>query len=73
MSLVAQIPLAFMSYRGFGANTVEDVVRMAKEKPGALSYGSPAQERRAILRPNSSNCWQVSTFFTCRIVAARPS
>lgn len=40
VSLVAQIPLAFMSYRGFGANTVDDVVRMAKEKPWALSYGS---------------------------------
>ena len=40
VSLVAQIPLAVMSYRGFAANTVADVVRMAKEKPGALSYGS---------------------------------
>jgi tripartite-type tricarboxylate transporter receptor subunit TctC len=40
VSLVAQIPLALMSYRGFGANTVADVVRMAKEKPGTLSYGS---------------------------------
>ncbi|MBX9842887.1 MAG: tripartite tricarboxylate transporter substrate binding protein [Xanthobacteraceae bacterium] len=40
VSLVAQIPLAFMSHRGFGANTVADVVRMAKEKPGTLSYGS---------------------------------
>jgi tripartite-type tricarboxylate transporter receptor subunit TctC len=42
VSLVAQIPLAFMSYRGFAANSVADVVRMAKEKPGALSYGSPS-------------------------------
>jgi tripartite-type tricarboxylate transporter receptor subunit TctC len=42
VALVAQIPLAFMSYRGFVANTVADVVRMAKEKPGALSYGSPS-------------------------------
>jgi tripartite-type tricarboxylate transporter receptor subunit TctC len=40
VSLVAQIPLALMSYRGFSANTVADVVRLAKEKPGALSYGS---------------------------------
>ena len=42
VSLVAQIPLALMSYRGFAANTVADVVRMAKEKPGALNYGSPS-------------------------------
>ena len=42
VSLVAQIPVAFMSYRGFAANTVADVVRMAKEKPGALNYGSPS-------------------------------
>jgi tripartite-type tricarboxylate transporter receptor subunit TctC len=40
VSLVAQIPLALMSNRAFEANTVADVVRMAKEKPGALSYGS---------------------------------
>lgn len=42
VSLIAQIPLALMSYRGFAANSVADVVRMAKEKPGALSYGSPS-------------------------------
>src|SRR5262245_6245446 len=42
VSLVAQIPLAFMTHRGFGANTIADVVRMAKEKPGTLSYGSPS-------------------------------
>jgi tripartite-type tricarboxylate transporter receptor subunit TctC len=41
VSLVAQIPLAFMSPRSFAANTIADVVRMAKEKPGGLSYGSP--------------------------------
>jgi tripartite-type tricarboxylate transporter receptor subunit TctC len=41
VSLVAQIPLAFMSPRSFAANTVPELVRMAKEKPGALSYGSP--------------------------------
>ena len=40
MSLVAQIPLALISYRGFAAKTLTDVVRMAKEQPGALSYGS---------------------------------
>ena len=40
VSLVAQIPLALMSNRSFEANTVADIVRMAKEKPGALSYGS---------------------------------
>ena len=40
VSLVAQIPLALMSYRDFAANTLADVVRMAKEQPGALSYGS---------------------------------
>jgi tripartite-type tricarboxylate transporter receptor subunit TctC len=40
VSLVAQIPLAVMTYRGFAANSVADVVRMAKEKPGTLSYGS---------------------------------
>lgn len=42
VSLLAQIPVAFMSYRGFAANSIADVVRMAKEKPGALSYGSPS-------------------------------
>jgi len=42
VSLVAQIPLAFMSPRSFAANSIADVVRMAKEKPGALSYGSPS-------------------------------
>jgi tripartite-type tricarboxylate transporter receptor subunit TctC len=41
VSLVAQIPLAFMSYRGFQANSIADLVRIAKEKPGALSYGTP--------------------------------
>jgi tripartite-type tricarboxylate transporter receptor subunit TctC len=41
VSLVAQIPLAFMSPRSFAGNTIADVVRMAKEKPGALSYGTP--------------------------------
>ena len=41
VSLVAQIPLAFMSYRNFQANSIADLVRIAKEKPGALSYGSP--------------------------------
>lgn len=40
VSLVAQIPLALISYRGFAAKTLADVVRMAKEQPGALSYGS---------------------------------
>lgn len=40
VSLVAQIPLALMSHRSFPGNTVTDVVRMAKEKPGSLSYGS---------------------------------
>jgi tripartite-type tricarboxylate transporter receptor subunit TctC len=29
-----------MTYRGFAANTVADVVRTAKEKPGTLSYGT---------------------------------
>jgi tripartite-type tricarboxylate transporter receptor subunit TctC len=42
VSLVAQIPLAFMSHRGFHSNSIGDLVRMAKEKPGALSYGSPS-------------------------------
>lgn len=42
VSLVGQIPLAFMSHRGFAANAVQDVVRLAKEKPGALTYGSPS-------------------------------
>lgn len=42
VSLLAQIPLAFMSHRSFLANSIADVVRMAKEKPGALSYGSPS-------------------------------
>ena len=42
VSLVAQIPVAFMSYRGFAANTIADVVRLGKEKPGALNYGSPS-------------------------------
>ena len=42
VSLVAQIPLAFMSHRGFGTSTVAEVVRLAKEKPGALNYGSPS-------------------------------
>jgi tripartite-type tricarboxylate transporter receptor subunit TctC len=42
VSLVAQIPLAFMSYRGFHSNSIGDLVQMAKEKPGALSYGSPS-------------------------------
>ncbi|MGE4257017.1 MAG: tripartite tricarboxylate transporter substrate binding protein [Xanthobacteraceae bacterium] len=41
ISLVAQLPLALMSYRGFQGNSVADVVRIAKEKPGALSYGTP--------------------------------
>ena len=41
VSLVAQIPLALMTPRSFAANTIADVVRMAKEKPGALNYGSP--------------------------------
>jgi tripartite-type tricarboxylate transporter receptor subunit TctC len=42
VSLVGQIPVAFMSHRNFAANTVQDVVRLAREKPGALSYGSPS-------------------------------
>jgi len=42
VSLLAQIPLAFMSPRSFEGNTIQDVVRIAKEKPGAISYGSPA-------------------------------
>jgi len=41
VSLVAQIPLAFMSNRNFEANTVADLVRVARAKPGALNYGSP--------------------------------
>jgi tripartite-type tricarboxylate transporter receptor subunit TctC len=41
VSLVAQIPLALMTYRSFPANSVADFVRLAKEKPAALSYGSP--------------------------------
>jgi tripartite-type tricarboxylate transporter receptor subunit TctC len=41
VSLVAQIPLALMTYPSFPANSVADLVRMAKEKPGSLSYGSP--------------------------------
>lgn len=41
VSLVAQIPLALMAYPSLPANSVADVLRMAKEKPGSLSYGTP--------------------------------
>jgi len=39
VSLVAQIPLAFMTYPSFPANTVADLLREAKSK--SLNYGTP--------------------------------
>lgn len=40
VSLVGRIPLAFVAHPSFPANDIAGLVKLAREKPGALSYGS---------------------------------
>ena len=40
VSMVARIPLAFASPKSFGPNTIAELVKAAKAKPGAITYGS---------------------------------
>lgn len=40
VSLVGRIPLVFLAHKSFPANTIPELVKMAKEKPGSLTYGS---------------------------------
>ena len=40
VSLVGRIPLAFVAHPSFPAGDVAGLIKLAREKPGALSYGS---------------------------------
>ena len=40
VSLVGTIPLVVAAHPAFAANTIAELVKMAKAKPGSLSYGS---------------------------------
>lgn len=40
ISMIAQVPFVLTTMPGFGAATVADLIRIAKEKPGVLSYAS---------------------------------
>jgi tripartite-type tricarboxylate transporter receptor subunit TctC len=40
VSLVGRIPLAFVANARFPASNITELVKLAKEKPGSLSYGS---------------------------------
>ncbi len=40
VSMVARIPLAFAAPASFGPNTIAELVKAAKAKPGAITYGS---------------------------------
>ena len=40
VSLVGRIPLVFAAHPSFPANSIPELVKMAKAKPGSLTYGS---------------------------------
>src|SRR5690606_33288222 len=40
VSMVARIPLAFAASVSFPPNTIAELVKAAKSKPGAITYGS---------------------------------
>ena len=40
VSLIGRIPLVFLAHRNFQANTIPELLKLAKEKPGSLTYGS---------------------------------
>lgn len=40
ITMIAQVPFVLTTSPGFGARTVADLIRVAKEKPGGLSYAS---------------------------------
>ena len=41
ISLVARAPFALVTNPSFGAKSIADLIRMAKEKPRGIDYGSP--------------------------------
>ncbi|MBL8380124.1 MAG: tripartite tricarboxylate transporter substrate binding protein [Burkholderiales bacterium] len=41
VSFVVRVPNVLIVHPGVGAKTLADLIRIAKSKPGALSYGSP--------------------------------
>ncbi|MFN0163760.1 MAG: tripartite tricarboxylate transporter substrate binding protein [Burkholderiales bacterium] len=41
VSFVVRVPNVLVVHPGVGAKTLADLIRIAKSKPGALSYGSP--------------------------------
>jgi len=41
VSMVGRVPVVIAANNGFAAKTPSELVRMAKDKPGALSFGSP--------------------------------
>jgi tripartite-type tricarboxylate transporter receptor subunit TctC len=43
VSLLVIVPGVMTMYPGVGANTLKDVIALAKAKPGQLNYGSPGQ------------------------------
>src|SRR4051812_18475614 len=43
VSLMVIVPGVLSMYPGVGANTLKDVIAIAKAKPGQLNYGSPGQ------------------------------
>lgn len=40
ITMIAQVPFVLTTSPGFGARTVADLIRIAKEKPGGLSFAS---------------------------------
>lgn len=47
VSLVGRIPLVFAAHTSFPANSLPQLVKMAKAKPGSLAYGSVGAGRRS--------------------------
>src|SRR5687768_7275814 len=43
VSLMVIVPGVLSMYRGVGANTLKDVIALAKAQPGKFNYGSPGQ------------------------------
>jgi tripartite-type tricarboxylate transporter receptor subunit TctC len=41
LTLVARSPFVFVSHPDFPARSIQDLIRMAREKPGQINYGSP--------------------------------
>ena len=63
--LYARVPFVLVVNPSSPAQTAADFVRLAKEKPGTLSFGTSGTERRRICSPNCSRCKPASRSRTC--------